>query len=192
MSLQHPLEAGRLAQATKKADTAGETDSSKVPRQVNTGQVSQPYKDLSLEEGVVELCRAHAVKWHVEGSTLSTLWTRCPSPPDPLTSEFLPGRGVLSPSHPLTNPVMEPPPKCLWAPLDSILYTLCSEAERPGSTSATVSIPTEQAGSCQRREEGAAAGETQFSHPAARQAWVQIQHFMSKGHLSFQSPTPWC
>lgn len=123
MSLQHPLEAGRLAQATKKADTAGETDSSKVPRQVNTGQVSQPYKDLSLEEGVVELCRAHSAKWHVEGSTLSTLWTRCPSPPDPLTSEFLPGRGVLSPSHPLTNPVMEPPPKCLWAPLDSILYT---------------------------------------------------------------------
>lgn len=123
MSLQHPLEAGRLAQATKKADTAGETDSSKVPRQVNTGQVSQPYKDLSLEEGVVELCRAHSAKWHVEGSTLSTLWTRCPSPPDPFTSEFLPGSGVLSPSHPLTNPVMEPPPKCLWAPLDSILYT---------------------------------------------------------------------
>lgn len=79
-----------------------------------------------------------------------------PSPTkSPLTSEVLAGReGVLSPSHPLTDAVMKPPPKSLWAPLDSILYTHLRRQERPGSTWATVCLPMEKAGRASGCREG--------------------------------------
>lgn len=117
---------------------------------------------------------------------------RYPPPPDPLTSECLPGRGVLSPSHSLTTHVMKPPPKCLWTPLDSILYThLLRQSFLAQLRLLFLSSHGESRSKslCQRREEGAEDGETRFSHPGVGQAWVQIQHFMSKGHLSFQPPT---